>query len=93
MFDFLRTRQSTTSTTKKLILLTGAAGNIGTSLQRELDNDYEFRCIDRRHVPHAKDFRRVDITNFKAVLKVMAGVDAVIHLAANRDVLHTLPFR
>ena len=47
MFDFLRTRQSTTSTTKKLILLTGAAGNIGTSLQHELDNDYEFRLTQQ----------------------------------------------
>ena len=83
MFDFLRTRQSTT---KKLILLTGAAGNIGTSLQHELDNDYEFRCIDRRNVLQSKDFRRVDITNFKAVLKVMGGVDAVIHLAANPQI-------
>ncbi|MBE9201577.1 MULTISPECIES: NAD(P)-dependent oxidoreductase [unclassified Nodularia (in: cyanobacteria)] len=83
MFDFLRTRESTT---KKLILLTGAAGNIGTSLQHELNGDYQFRCIDRRHVPQAKDFRRVDITNFKAVLKVMGGVDAVIHLAANPNV-------
>ena len=83
MFDFLRTRQSTT---KKLILLTGAAGNIGTSLQHELDNDYEFRCIDRRNVLQSKDFRRVDITNFKAVLKVMGGVDAVIHLAANPEI-------
>ncbi|MFM6340000.1 MAG: NAD-dependent epimerase/dehydratase family protein [Dolichospermum sp.] len=79
----MKTRQSTT---KKLILLTGAAGNIGTSLQQELNGDYQFRCIDRRHVPQAKDFRRVDITNFKAVLKVMAGVDAVIHLAANPHV-------
>ncbi|WP_228043607.1 NAD(P)-dependent oxidoreductase [Dolichospermum sp. LEGE 00246] len=69
-----------------MILLTGAAGNIGTSLQHQLDGDYQFRCIDRRHVPHAKDFRRVDITNFKAVLKVMAGVDAVIHLAANPEI-------
>ncbi|WP_051424439.1 NAD-dependent epimerase/dehydratase family protein [Aphanizomenon flos-aquae] len=83
MFDFLRTRQSTT---KKLILLTGAAGNIGTSLLHELDNDYEFRCIDRRNVLQSKDFRRVDITNFKAVLKVMGGVDAVIHLAANPQI-------
>ncbi|MEA5550658.1 NAD(P)-dependent oxidoreductase [Anabaena cylindrica UHCC 0172] len=83
MFDFLKTRQSTT---KKLILLTGAAGNIGTSLRHELDGDYELRCIDRRHIHQAKDFRRLDITNFKAILKVMAGVDAVIHLAANPQI-------
>jgi hypothetical protein len=30
--------------------------------------------------------RVADITNFKAVLKAMRGVDAVIHLAANPNV-------
>ncbi len=68
---------------QKTILLTGAAGAIGTSLQQQLGEQYHFRCLDRIRVPQAKDVRIVNIRNFKAVLKAMQGVDAVIHLAAN----------
>ncbi|MHC5937849.1 NAD-dependent epimerase/dehydratase family protein [Nostoc sp.] len=78
--------QSRPTPNQKVVLLTGAAGAIGTSLRHELGKDYHFRCLDRRRVPHAKDVRCVDITNFKAVLKAMRGVDAVIHLAANPNV-------
>ncbi len=83
MFQFFKLRHPTT---QKVILLTGSAGAIGMSLQHELGKDYHFRCLDIRKVPHAQDFRRVNITNFKAVLKAMRGVEAVIHLAANPSV-------
>ena len=71
---------------QKIVLLTGAAGRIGTSLRHDLGEDYHFRCLDCRPVPHAKDVRIADITNFKALLKAMRGVDAVIHLAANPNI-------
>ena len=71
---------------RKVVLLTGAAGAIGTSLRHELETEYHFRCLDRVRVRDAQDVRVVDITNFKAVLKAMRGVDAVIHLAANPSV-------
>jgi uronate dehydrogenase len=70
---------------QKIVLLTGAAGEIGTSLRQHLGNNYHFRCLDRVRVRDANDVRVTDITNFKAVLKAMRGVDAVIHLAANRE--------
>ena len=67
---------------QKTVLLTGAAGQIGTSLRQHLGEHYHFRCLDRERVT-AKNAKTVDIKNFKAVLKAMHGVDAVIHLAAN----------
>jgi nucleoside-diphosphate-sugar epimerase len=71
---------------RKVVLLTGAAGSIGTSLRYELGSEYHFRCLDRIRVRDAQDVRVADINNFKAVLKAMRGVDAVIHLAANPNV-------
>lgn len=71
---------------RKVVLLTGAAGSIGTSLRYELGAEYYFRCFDRVRVRDATDVRVGDITNFKAVLKAMRGVDAVIHLAANPSI-------
>jgi nucleoside-diphosphate-sugar epimerase len=80
----------------KRILITGAAGTIGVSLRRELADYYEFCCLDRCRIEGVKHTHCVDITNFKAVLKAMKNVDAVIHLAANpstdqawKDVYHS----
>ena len=71
---------------QRVVLLTGASGEIGVSLRSQLSGDYHFRCLDFRRIPDAKDVRRVDIQNFKGLLKAMRGVDAVIHLAANPSV-------
>jgi nucleoside-diphosphate-sugar epimerase len=84
MLDFLR--QSRPQTDRPIVLLTGAAGSIGTSLRQELGSEYYFRCFDRVRVRDATDVRVGDINNFKAVLKAMRDVDAVIHLAANPSV-------
>ncbi|BAS56305.1 NAD-dependent epimerase/dehydratase [Leptolyngbya boryana NIES-2135] len=68
---------------QKTVLLTGAAGTIGMSLQQHLGETYHFRCLDRKRIPQVQDMQVVNIENFRAVLKAMRGVDAVIHLAAN----------
>jgi nucleoside-diphosphate-sugar epimerase len=83
MFQIFKSRSKPD---RKVVLLTGAAGSIGTSLRYELGSEYHFRCLDRIRVRDAQDVRVVDINNFKAVLKAMRGVDAVIHLAANPNV-------
>ncbi|HEY9693248.1 MAG TPA: NAD(P)-dependent oxidoreductase [Oculatellaceae cyanobacterium] len=67
----------------KHILITGAAGVIGTSLREHLSQHYNFRCLDINAIPNTNNMIIADITNFKAVLEAMQGVDAVIHLAAN----------
>lgn len=75
--------QPRSKSNQKTVLLTGAAGNIGMSLQHYLGETYHFRCLDRKRIPQVKDMRVVNIENFRAVLQAMRGVDAVIHLAAN----------
>lgn len=84
MFSFLqRFQPRNLSSSQKTILLTGAAGRIGTSLRQHLGEYYHLRCLDRSRVKNASDVRVTDIRNFKAVLRAMQDVDAVIHLAGN----------
>lgn len=78
--------QQQTSSKRKTILLTGAAGEIGRSLRQLLGEQYHFRCLDRTRIQDAEDIVVADIRNFRSVLKAMQGVEAVIHLAANREV-------
>ncbi len=65
----------------KKVLLTGAAGHIGTSLRNYLGNKYHFRCLDIKQVEDEEDVITADITHFEAVLNAMEGVEAVVHLA------------
>lgn len=69
----------------KNVLLTGAAGSIGTSLRKHLGNQYHFRCLDSKPVRKEEDVVTVDIMDFESLLNSMVGIDAVIHLAANPD--------
>jgi nucleoside-diphosphate-sugar epimerase len=68
---------------RPILLITGAAGRIGTYLRQELGSEYHVRCLDLVRVPDAQDMHVANVTNFKAVLKAMRGVDAAIHLAGN----------
>ena len=69
----------------KTILLTGAAGTIGTALRSHLGELYHFRCLDLKPIPEIDDMWVADIADFHTVYQAMLGVDAVIHLAANPD--------
>jgi nucleoside-diphosphate-sugar epimerase len=69
------------------ILLTGAAGRIGTAFFAETANRYRFRLADRdidsltaadRH-----EVVRHDIADLDACRAACAGMDAVVHLAAD----------
>jgi nucleoside-diphosphate-sugar epimerase len=62
------------------ILITGAAGVVGTALRRGLGSSYELRGLDRRR---GREWRRGDLTRPLSVRKVFEGVDAVVDLAAN----------
>lgn len=69
------------------ILVTGAAGAVGSAVARELlEAGYEVRTFDR--VPIARELREKcelhlgDLTDRLAVLRAVEGVDAVAHLAA-----------
>jgi uronate dehydrogenase len=67
----------------KTILITGAAGGIGTHLRRELAGKYTLRLSDIRPVkkPAAGETSvRGDIGRLTDMLRVTKGVDAIVHL-------------
>ncbi len=66
----------------RTILLTGAAGGLGT-LMRELlpQHGYELRLLDVRPVKDAPDAIVADLNDTEALRKAVRGVDGVLHLA------------
>ena len=67
----------------KKILITGAAGDVGGHLRRELAGRYALRLSDIRPVDDLADgeeFIRGDCASLRDMLKVTKGVDAIVHL-------------
>ena len=66
----------------KTILITGAAGDVGTHLRRELAAQYRIRASDLRPLKKVaqESFMRADISKFADALKITKGVDAIVHL-------------
>ena len=66
----------------KTILITGAAGDVGTHLRRELAGKYTLRLSDLRPLTPAKGekFARADISRMADALRITRGVDAIVHL-------------
>src|SRR5215203_5116444 len=67
----------------KTILITSAAGDVGTHLRRELAGKYVLKVSDLRplkKISTDEDFVRADISKFSDALRITKGVDAVIHL-------------
>ena len=65
------------------ILITGVAGVVGTILAKELSSDHEVTGIDLRQ-SEVVETATVDLADAVAIAPSFAGVDAVIHLAAER---------
>jgi nucleoside-diphosphate-sugar epimerase len=68
----------------RLLLITGGAGNIATSMRRLLGSDYRLRLLDRLAVeqPTAnEEVVQADVTDLEAIAPAFEGVDAVLHLA------------
>jgi uronate dehydrogenase len=66
----------------KTILMTGAAGRIGTFLRPELAGKYALRLSDIepiRDLRPGETFVRADISRLSDMLRVTKGVDAVVH--------------
>jgi uronate dehydrogenase len=64
------------------VLLTGAAGRIGTCLRELLPAyGYRLRCFDRLPVPGEPDAITADLQDAGALATAADGVDAVVHLA------------
>jgi uronate dehydrogenase len=67
----------------KTILITGAAGDVGTHLRRELATKYRIVASDLRPLKEkfkGQSFKKADISKMADALRITKGVDAVIHL-------------
>lgn len=67
------------------ILLTGAAGKIGSFFQNAFADDYEFVLTDIVESEDTKGapFTQADLSNFDAIRPLFEGVDTVVHLGAD----------
>ncbi len=67
---------------RKLVLITGAAGDVGTHLRRELAGRYRIRASDLRPLKKiaTESFMRADLSKLSDALRVTLGVDAIVHL-------------
>lgn len=66
-----------------LVLITGAAGNLGAKLRRHLDGRYPLKLLDRE--PRGDEaVVEADLSRYDASwTREFTGVDAVVHLAAD----------
>ncbi len=67
----------------KYVLITGAAGLIGTGLRENFQGRYRLRLSDARTPEGLRDdeeFVKADLRDFEAVQRTVEGVDAVVHL-------------
>jgi uronate dehydrogenase len=65
------------------ILITGAAGDVGSRLTALLRDTYQLRLSDIRTpsaVPGNAEFIPADLTDLAAVGRVVAGMDGIVHL-------------
>ena len=66
---------------QKRVLVTGMSGLIGGIVQRELEDGYELRALNRSDVPGITCFQ-ADIADMDAIQPAFEGVDTVLHLSA-----------
>jgi uronate dehydrogenase len=69
----------------KTVLITGAAGDVGTHLRRELAGRYRLRLSDIKALAPlgaGEEFMRGDVADLDAMLEVTRGADAIVHLGA-----------
>jgi uronate dehydrogenase len=67
----------------KTILITGAAGDVGGHLRRELAGKYNLRLSDIRPIKTlfpGEKFRGGNVSKLADMLRVTKGVDAILHL-------------
>src|SRR5437762_9272138 len=67
------------------VLVTGAAGRIGSDFRRLYGARYRFRLIDRRPIaePAGHETLEGDLAELEVARRACAGMDTVLHLAAD----------
>jgi NAD+ dependent glucose-6-phosphate dehydrogenase len=71
---------------KKRVLITGAAGRIGSSLAEQLKDRYDLRLHYHHTIPEqppVDDIVIADISVYEQVELAMQGMDAVVHMAGD----------
>lgn len=71
------------------VLITGAAGRIGTDLTSRLGGHYDLRLHFNKNIPEAPavdDYVIADIAEYDQIAPAMDGIDTVIHLAGEPSV-------
>jgi nucleoside-diphosphate-sugar epimerase len=74
--------------TRKRVLITGAAGRIGSSLAESLRDRYDLRLHYHHKIPTnppSSDIHIADLSSYEQTAPALVGVDAVVHLAAVAD--------
>jgi nucleoside-diphosphate-sugar epimerase len=65
------------------LVVTGASGKAGRAVVRDLiDHEHDVLAVDVTPSDSPAPFLRADLTDFGQTIECLAGVDAVIHLAA-----------
>ena len=70
----------------KTVLMTGAAGSIGTQLRPELKDNYALRLSDRQEIgdlDEGESFVPADITDLDAVCAAVDGTDGILHFGGH----------
>jgi uronate dehydrogenase len=74
--------ESRPMTAPQTLLLTGAAGGVGTFLRERLPRyGYDLRLLDRAPVEGAPEAVTADLNDTEALAGAVRGVDAIVHLA------------
>src|SRR5687768_10917685 len=70
---------------RRKLLITGAAGRIGTAFRGHYGDRYDLRLVDRRPVedPGGHEHYTMDLVQLDEARKACEGVDTVVHLAAD----------
>src|SRR5258708_33051661 len=69
--------------TMKTVLITGASGDVGSHLRRELAAKYKLRLSDLRPLEKkakGESFMKADISRMADAVRITKGVDAIVHL-------------
>jgi NAD+ dependent glucose-6-phosphate dehydrogenase len=76
----------TTDARRKRVLITGAAGRIGSSLAQALSDRYDLRVHYHHTIPEkppVDDVHVADVANYDEIAPALSGMDAVVHMAAD----------